>query len=76
MEFAKNLRNQRQKLGLTAAELASRLGVSRSYISLIENNKRLPGKSLLSRIAYELNLDIDMLVNWYLESIRSGIKGF
>ena len=66
MSFAKNLRTEREKLGLSAEELANRVHVSRSYITLLENGKRSPGKILLSKIARALRLERQIVVKWYL----------
>jgi excinuclease ABC B subunit len=46
-QFIKNLRMQHN---LTQKELAKKIGCTRSYISLIEHNKRFPSKSLFSEV--------------------------
>ena len=66
MLFAENLRSIREKLGLSAEELAKRVHVSRSYITLLENGKRQPGKNLLPKIARALRLEKSIVVGWYL----------
>ena len=66
MLFAENLRSIREKLGLSAEELAKRVHVSRSYITLLENGKRLPGKTLIPKIARALRLEKSVVVEWYL----------
>lgn len=66
MKFAENIRAKRESLGLTAEELANRVHVSRSYITLLENGKRLPGKTLLPKIARALKLEKNVIVEWYL----------
>ena len=66
MSFAKNLRTERKKLGLSAEELANRVHVSRSYITLLENGKRQPGKNLLPKVARALKLEKSVVVGWYL----------
>lgn len=66
MKFAESLRAKRESLGLTAEELANRVHVSRSYITLLENGKRLPGKTLLPKIARALKLEKNVIVEWYL----------
>ena len=76
MIFAENLRARRKKLGLFAEELANRVHVSRSYITLLENGKRLPGKNLLPKIARALKLEKSIVVEWYLAEQREklGVK--
>lgn len=72
--FGKKLRKQRTKLGLSTLDLAKACGVSRSYITLIENSKRLPGKKILLKIAAALKLEAKIVLNWYLEDISHKIE--
>ncbi len=51
------LRDRRRELGLTQAALAGRIGISASYLNLIEHGKRLVAGALLRRIAEALDLD-------------------
>lgn len=44
------LKNERKKTGLTQKEVASRIGISRSYYSDIENGRTLPSSGILFRI--------------------------
>lgn len=55
------IRRQRSALKLSQAALARAVGISPSYLNLIENNKRVVGGRLLLRIAERLNLDVDRL---------------
>lgn len=55
------IRRRRLALKISQADLARAVGVSPSYLNLIENNKRVVGGRLLLRIAERLNLDIDRL---------------
>lgn len=55
------IRNQRKTLALSQAGLARSIGISPSYLNLIEANKRDVGGSLLQRIAAALELDIEQL---------------
>jgi transcriptional regulator with XRE-family HTH domain len=74
MLFGDKLSVERKKYGLSAEELAIACNVARSYITLIENNKRLPGKKVISKIAEALHLEKIVIVNWYLESIREKLR--
>lgn len=74
MSFAENLRQKREELGLTAEELANRIHVSRSYITLLENGNRIPGKTLLPRIARALRLEKKVVLDWYLEYQEKKLK--
>ena len=53
------IRDRRRTLGLTQASLAHKVGVSASYLNLIEGNKRNIGGALLQRIAAELGLGVE-----------------
>jgi len=74
MGFGGRLREERKKQGLTVQMIANTCGTSRSYITLIENGKRLPGKKILPQIASSLNLQTSTVLNWYLEDIREKLK--
>ncbi|QDZ10131.1 helix-turn-helix domain-containing protein [Devosia ginsengisoli] len=53
--------NRRKSLKISQAFLARSLGISPSYLNLIENNKRDIGGALLNRVAAQLDIDIDEL---------------
>lgn len=76
--FGEQFRSERKKQGQTMAEIAKACGVSRSYITLIENGRRLPGKKVLPKIAVALQIKPVLVLNWYLEDIgqkmRQGFK--
>ena len=55
------IREQRRKLGVKQVDLADRVGVSASYLNLIEANKRRIGGALLNRIGREIGLSPDQL---------------
>ena len=52
---------RRKALGVSQAALARAVGVSPSYLNLIEANKRQVGGALLQRIAAELGIERDEL---------------
>lgn len=74
MIFADYLKIERKKRNMTADVLAKNVGVSRSYITLIENGNRLPGRKVLPKIAEALGLKSYIVVNWYLESVREKMQ--
>ena len=74
MGFKGRLKGERKKNNLSTGALAKACGVSRSYITLIENGKRLPGKKILPKIAQALNLKANIVLNWYLESLREKMQ--
>lgn len=55
------IRDRRASLGITQSSLATRLGISASYLNLIESNKRNIAGGLLKRVADELGLAIEYL---------------
>ena len=67
MEETQNLgsivRQQRNRLGLTLANLAAKSGVSISHLGRIENAQRYPSANVLRKIAQPLNLDEKELFN-------------
>lgn len=55
------IRDRRQALGITQSGLAARVGISASYLNLIENNKRRIAGLLLRRIGDELGFALEDL---------------
>lgn len=61
------IKNIRLGLGLTVGTLAKRLGISRSYLTLMENGeRRLPGQ-LVAKFAKSFRLSQEIVYDWYLE---------
>jgi hypothetical protein len=56
--FGKRIRALRIRQGLTQAAFAERLGVSPSYLNLIENDRRPLTSALLLRLAQVLDVDL------------------
>lgn len=75
MRFGRNLRTERRKNDLSTQALSLICEVSRSYITLIENGKRLPGKKTLPKLALALNLETGVVINWYLEDLKEKLDG-
>lgn len=55
------IRERRKVLGLTQSNFAKTLGISGSYLNLIEANKRAVGGELLERIAGALDVEVENL---------------
>lgn len=55
------VRERRRALGITQSRLAAEVGISASYLNLIEGDKRNIGGALLQRIAGALGLALDEL---------------
>jgi transcriptional regulator with XRE-family HTH domain len=48
--FADELRELRQKAGITQEEVAARAGVSREYVSMLEAGKNMPSIDIFIRL--------------------------
>ena len=68
------IRNQRKLLDISQAQMARNIGISPSYLNLIEASKRDVGGILLQKIAKELNLELDKLTGESEQRIISDIK--
>lgn len=55
------LRTARKKKGITQSKLASSIGISVSYLNLIEHNKRNAGPDLINKLTTALEIDLDQL---------------
>jgi transcriptional regulator with XRE-family HTH domain len=55
--IGQRIRKRRQELAKSQKDLAAEIGISPSYLNLIEHNKRAIGGALAHRIAAGLNLD-------------------
>src|SRR5215831_10319537 len=63
VQVAMAIRNLRQRSGLSQRQLALRMGVPRTYVSKIENEKATPTLSSLSRLADALMVSVPDLLN-------------
>jgi len=63
VQVAQAIRNLRQRSGLSQRQLALRMGVPRTYVSKIENEKATPTLSSLSRLAEALTVSVPDLLN-------------
>lgn len=61
-EFAKTIQNKRKEKEYTLEELAGKLGVGKSYLSKLENDRvPAPSKDLIKKISEVLFLDYEQL---------------
>ncbi|HVV51141.1 MAG TPA: helix-turn-helix transcriptional regulator [Polyangia bacterium] len=56
------IRNARVALGLTLREVTTKLKITPSYLSDIENDRRVPSEEVLTQLAELLRLDVDDLM--------------
>lgn len=66
------IRNRRNRLGMTGAELAKRIGVSPSYVSLIESGAKIPSASVAENLARALRDSPDLYMAWVLSARQGG----
>ena len=62
MEFSERLRELRKSKDLSQSELAKKLNVSKSTISMLEVGSRKPSWELMEQIADYFNVDLDYLL--------------
>ena len=68
------LREIRARLGLTQAEYASRLGVSLSYLSMMENNNRPISAQVVLALTGELGVDVNDLATGSAERAVADMR--
>jgi len=56
------VRNKRVELDISLRDLAKKLAIAPSYLSDIENDRRVPSEDVLERLAAELKLKLDDLM--------------
>ena len=81
IEFGRIVRQTRQAAAMTVRELASRVGISYAYVSIIElgenpatNKPAKPSREIILKLARELPLDVDeslALAGYELRDSRS-----
>jgi len=62
-KLGKNLKRIRTEKGITQGDIVRTLGVSRSFVSNIENGKTNPTLSTISKLAKAVGVSIKDLVN-------------
>ena len=62
MNIGEAIRIVRNRRGLRQKELAERLGVSQSHLSLIENDRRQATMDFVERLAQQLDVPVQLLV--------------
>ncbi|WP_170604816.1 helix-turn-helix transcriptional regulator [Ruegeria arenilitoris] len=68
------IRERRQISGLRQAELARQVGISASYLNLIEHNRRRIGGKLLMDIAGALSVEPSLLTQGIEETLISALR--
>jgi putative transcriptional regulator len=60
-QLANRLKEERERLGLTQAELAARVGVSRKTVNTVENRVFTPSALLALKLAQALEVSVEQL---------------
>ncbi|MBM3615520.1 MAG: helix-turn-helix domain-containing protein [Alphaproteobacteria bacterium] len=68
------LRERRQALGLRQADLAAEVGISASYLNLIEHNRRRIAEGLLVRLAAALDVSMESLQESHAEGRLDSLR--
>ena len=61
MSLGQRIKQRREALKLTQEQLAKASGLTSQYVSIIEQDKRSPALSALTKLANELGVSIDYL---------------
>jgi transcriptional regulator with XRE-family HTH domain len=56
--FARNLRENRRKCGLSQEKLAEKTGISTQYLAMMEIARKFPTSAVLERIAKAMNINV------------------
>lgn len=75
-QVGRRIKEERLRAGLTLNELAKRVGVSTSYISLVENSKSVPSLKILDQICTSLSIHISMLFAEHEEKVPDSFAVF
>ncbi|MFV2053182.1 helix-turn-helix domain-containing protein [Aliiroseovarius sp. YM-037] len=68
------IRNRRSALGLKQTEVATTIGISPSYLNLIEHNRRRIGGKLLGDLARALRVDVAALSEGAETALLTGLR--
>ena len=74
MELGKQIRNHRQKAGLSQEELAGRIFVSRQTISNWENDKSYPDVNSLVLLGEVFQISLDTLIKGDIDMMKETIE--
>ena len=62
MRIGEEIRKNRNAKGMTQDELSEKIGISRNYVSDLENDRYMPSVKTLSKIAVVLQMDLNFLL--------------
>ena len=59
--LAKNMKENRKRMGITQSELAERAGISTNFLAMIELKHKFPAPEILDQLAKALGIEINEL---------------
>ena len=63
MKFGQNLKHIRKRMNMTQEELATKMEISQSYLSDIENGRKNPSIKTVKKLADGLGVSVNELFN-------------
>ncbi|MGD6773361.1 helix-turn-helix domain-containing protein [Staphylococcus simulans] len=63
MKFGQNIKQIRMRMNMSQSELATKMEISRSYLSDIENGNKNPSINTVKKLADSLGLSVTDLFN-------------
>lgn len=64
MKYGELFRNIRKEKNMKIADFASQLGITREYLSSIENNRNIPSKFVLNKLVEHSGVPIEIM-QWF-----------
>lgn len=68
------IKTKRKEKKLTQDTISEETGLSRNYISDIENGRYMPSAASLSKIAVCIDLDLNVLKMTEIQGLESGVE--
>ena len=75
VEFGNKLRQLRLQAGMTQADLAKRLNLTKAVVSYYENHERAPSPDVLIKLAtiFHVSTEDEMALLWFtIETLRKN----
>lgn len=62
MSIGETIRDIRKKSKLNQTEFAEKLGITQTYLSLLEAGKKVPSLKVLGKIAFEFDIPVEVIL--------------
>ena len=73
--FKDTVKELREERGLTMAQLAEKIGVTKSRVNMWENKGTVPRQNVLLRLAQFFDVSTDILLGNSIKALKSACKG-